>query len=136
MESAMATQATAFQNRTMEFALRIIRLVRALPPSTEARVIGHQLLRAGTSVAANYRAVCRARSRPEFLAKLGIVEEEADETVFWLEMITRSKLIPSERVSALLDEARQITAIVVASRRTVKRNNRKLAIANCKLKGK
>jgi len=136
LEATVETKATVLQKRLMQFALRIIKLVRALPPSTEGRVIGHQLLRSGSSVAANYRAACRARSRPEFLAKLGIVEEEADETVFWLEMIAQSKLIPAQRLGALLDEARQITAIVVASRRTVKRNNRKLTIGNCKLKGK
>jgi four helix bundle protein len=72
------------RERTKSFALRVIRLYRALPKSTEAQVIGKQLLRCGTSVAANYRAVCRARSRPEFVARLGIVVEEADETMFWL----------------------------------------------------
>jgi len=132
----MQTQTKALQNRTMQFALRILKLFRALPPSAESRVVGTQLLRSGTSVAANYRAACRARSRAEFLSKLGIVEEEADETTFWLELIAHSHLIREELLRSLLDESRQITAILVASRRTVRKNNRKLKIANCKLKGK
>src|SRR5215472_2805727 len=114
----METQAVALQNRMMCFALSTIKAVRALPRSTESRVIGDQLLRAATSVAANYRATCHKRSRPEFLAKLGIVEEEVDETVFWTEMIIQSDLIPGKRLRALLDEARQLTAIVVSTRRT------------------
>jgi len=81
-------------DRTKQFALRIVRLFRALPKSDEARVLGRQLLRSGTSVGANYRAVCRARTRAEFVAKLGIVLEEADETCFWLELLADALIVP------------------------------------------
>lgn len=109
-----------FQQRTKTLALRVVRLVRALPKSQESRVFGQQLLRSATSVAANYRASCRARSRSEFLAKLGIVEEEADETCFWLEMIIETELLAEERVKPLLDEANEVVAMVVASRKTLR----------------
>lgn len=78
--------------RTKKFALRVMRLVAALPKTVEGRAIGNQLIRSGTSVGANYRAACRARSKAEFIAKLGIVEEEADESGFWMELIQKSKL--------------------------------------------
>ena len=81
------------RERTKSFALRVIRLYRALPKSAEAQVIGKQLLRCGTAVAANYRAVCRSRSRPEFIARLGIVVEEADETMFWLGMLADADIV-------------------------------------------
>jgi four helix bundle protein len=129
-DKAVKTQAKVLQERTMQFALRVTAAVRSLPPSAEARVTSSQLLRSATSVAANYRAACRGRSRPEFLAKLGIVEQEADETIFWLEMIIQAKLLAESRLANLLKEAREITAIMVASKRTVKRNNRKLKIGN------
>ena len=99
--------------RTKEFALRIIRLVGALPRNVEGRAISSQLVRCGTSVAANYRAACRARSRTEFIAKLGIVLEEADETQLWLELIIDSKLLSAKRVQPLLDEAGELVAIFV-----------------------
>jgi four helix bundle protein len=86
--------AVQLKNRTKAFALRIMKLVRALPMSSEGKVVGLQLLRCGTGVAANYRAVCRARSRAEFLSKLGVVIEEADESAFWLEMICEAGLLP------------------------------------------
>ncbi len=130
----MATKAEELQRRTTSYALRILKLFRSLPNCPEARIIGQQLLRSGTSVAANYRAACRARSRAEFLSKLGVVEEEADESVFWLEFLTDANLVRRERLRDLVSEARQITAIFVASRRTVKRNNRQLAIGNRKSK--
>jgi four helix bundle protein len=112
------------------FALRILKLFRALPNCPEARVIGNQLLRSGTSVAANYRAACRARSRREFVFKLGIVEEEADETVFWLEFLSDTGLVAPGRLVNLISEGKELTAIFVASRRTAKKNNRQLAIGN------
>src|SRR5438067_10036277 len=90
--------------RTKKFALRIIRLFRSLPRATEAQILGRQVLRSGTSVAANYRAVCRARSRPEFISKIGTVVEEADETVFWLELLVDAKIVPDGRLQPLLVE--------------------------------
>jgi four helix bundle protein len=130
----MGERAVELQKRTTSFALRILRLFRSLPNCPEARIIGHQLLRSGTSVAANYRAACRARSRPDFLHKLGIVEEESDESVFWLEFLADAGLVHRERLDPLINEARQLTAIFVSSRRTAKENNRQLAIENRKSK--
>jgi len=106
--------------RTKTFALRIIRLYRSLPYKTDAQVLGKQLLRCGTSVAANYRAVCRARSKAEFVAKLGVVLEEADEAVLWLELITESGILPGSKTEALAREANELTAIFSASQRTAK----------------
>lgn len=103
--------------RTKQFALRILKLVRALPKTVDGRVIGKQLVRAGTLVGANYRAACRGRSKAEFIAKLGIVEEEADECAFWLEIIIEGGLLKAARVGNLLQEANEITAIMVASRK-------------------
>jgi four helix bundle protein len=106
--------------RTKQFALRILRLYRSLPAKEEARILGRQLLRSGTSVGANYRAACRARSRAEFIAKLGIVLEEADETIFWLELLLEGGIIKHEKLDALLKEADELTAIFVASICTAK----------------
>ena len=106
------------KQRTKTFALRVIKLVDSLPNRLTARRIGDQLVRAGTSVAANYRAACRGRSKADFLSKLGIVEEEADESAFWMEILTEAGLMPAKRVAKLLEEANQLTAIVVASRKT------------------
>ena len=128
----MGCKAEVLQKRATNYALRILKLFRSLPNCVEARIIGQQLLRSGTSVAANYRAACRARSRADFLYKLGIVEEEADESVFWLEFLADAGLVRQERLRDLISEARQITAIFVASRSTVKKNNRQLAIGNRK----
>src|SRR5574341_255353 len=86
-----------FRNRTKQFAIRLVRLFRSLPKTDEARTIGRQLLRSGTSVAANYRAVCRARSKAEFIAKIGIVVEEADETVFWLELLIDTGIVREKK---------------------------------------
>ncbi|SPF36123.1 conserved hypothetical protein [Candidatus Sulfotelmatobacter kueseliae] len=126
------------KERTKKFALRIIRVVRSLPPGLEGRMIGKQLLRSGTSVAANYRAVCRARSRPEFLAKLAIVIEKADETAFWLELLTDAGLIAEAKLKDLQSEANQLVAIFNASRTTAKKgvhstiNNQKSTIPDKK----
>ena len=106
--------------RTKVFALRVIRAYRALPSSDEARVIGRQLLRSATSVGANYRAACRARSRAEFIAKLGIVLEEADEAVYWLELLLETGILDHTRLDPLLREANELTSIVVSSLRTAK----------------
>ncbi len=104
--------------RTKQFALRVMKLVAALPRTTVGRAIGGQLVRCGTSVGANYRAACRSRSKAEFSAKLGTVEEEADETCFWLEVIVEGALLPAKRVAALLDEANALTAIFTSAVKT------------------
>ncbi|MGD0568715.1 MAG: four helix bundle protein [Candidatus Sulfotelmatobacter sp.] len=132
----MAEKTEELRKRTMQFALRVVRLFQSLPGSAEARVLGQQLLRSGTSVAANYRAVCKARSRPDFISKLGIVEEEIDESVFWLEFLVESQMMPRKRLSDLIDEAKQLTAIFGASRRTAKQNNRQSEIGNRKSRGR
>ena len=112
------------RQRTKAFALAIVRLVDALPRGRAADVIGRQLLRAGTSVAANYRSARRARSRKEFLAKMGIVEEESDESSFWLELLFEAGLVTSGRVSELRDEAEQLVAITIASIHTAREGSR------------
>lgn len=104
--------------RTKAFALRIIKLTNALPNTSVGKTLGNQLLRSGTSVGANYRAACRGRSKAEFAAKLGIVIEEADECCYWMELIIEAGLLEKSLVDSLLDEANQITAIMVASRKT------------------
>jgi four helix bundle protein len=109
------------KRRTKQFALRILKLVSALPRSIEGRAIGDQLVRSGTSVGANYRAACRGRSKAEFISKLGTVEEEADESAFWLELIIEGGLLKPERVEGLLREANEIVAIMVASRKSATR---------------
>ena len=114
------------KNRTRAFALAVICLVDDLPRGRSADVIGGQLLRAGTSVGANYRAACRARSRKEFVAKLGIVEEEADEAQFWLDIVAERRLCSADRVSSLQHEARQLVAIAVSSIRTARRTPRSI----------
>jgi len=108
------------KDRTRAFALAVVGLVEDLPRGRSADAIGNQLLRCGTSVGANYRAACRARSRKEFLAKLGIVEEEADEAQFWLDLVISRGLADTDRVVCLREEARQLVAIVVSSIRTAR----------------
>lgn len=110
------------KQRTKQFALRVIKLVEALPKTTTGRAVGNQLVRAGTSTAANYRAVCRARSKADFISKLGVVIEETDESAFWLEIIIDSRLLKKELVEPLLKEANELVAIFVASKRTSSRN--------------
>ena len=104
--------------RTKQFALRVMKLVEALPRNVQGRTIASQLMRSGTSVAANYRAACRARSKPEFMAKLGTVEEEADESGFWLELIIESGLLIEKNVRPLLIEAGELVAITASSKKT------------------
>ena len=108
--------------RTKNFALRVIKLVNALPNNSTGRAIGNQLIRSGTSVAANYRAACRGRSKAEFIAKLGTVEEEADESCLWLELIIESDLMEEKLVISLLKEANELTAIFAKSRISAKSN--------------
>ena len=110
------------QRRTKEFALRILKLIDALPRTVAGRAISNQLVRSAMSVGANYRAACRARSRIEFAAKLGTVLEEADESLYWLEIIRDAKLIPETKLSLLLREADELTAIVAAGRKSAKKN--------------
>jgi four helix bundle protein len=117
---AVSSQPEQLRDRTKTFALRVIRLYRSLPYKTDAQVLGKQLLRSGTSVAANYRAVCRARSKAEFVAKIGVVVEEADEAVLWLELMTESEIVPLAKTEALLKEANELTAIFAASQRTAR----------------
>ena len=108
------------KNRTKEFAKDIIRLCRNLPNNREGRLIGNQMFRSGTSVAANYRAACRGRSKAEFVSKLAIVEEESDETLFWLELINEMEISKESLVDKLIKESNEILAIMVASIKTVK----------------
>jgi len=106
--------------RTKRFALDVVGLFRLMPKTDEARIIGKQLLRAGTSVAANYRAACRARSRAEFIAKIGTVIEKSDEPVFWLELLRESGIVTKNHTESLLAEANELLAIFAASSKTAK----------------
>lgn len=128
------------KKRTKRFALRILKLVAALPRTIAGRTIGNQLARSGTSVPANYRAACRARSKAEFISKLGIVEEEADESAFWLEMIIEGELLKKQRVESLWNQANELVAIMTSSRKSASRalltisSGRRAPIANQKSK--
>jgi four helix bundle protein len=106
------------KNRTKQFALRILKMADALPTTRSGNAIANQIVRSSTSVAANYRALCRAKSRADFINKTSIVEEEADESGFWLELIVDAGLMTANRIKPLLDEASEITAMLVASRKT------------------
>jgi len=117
------SQAEQLRERTKQFAIRVVRLFRSLPKTDEAKVIGKQALRSGTSVAANYRAVCRARSKAEFVARIGVVVEEADETVFWLELLVETGIVSQARMNGLLSEANELLAIFAASQRTSRSAN-------------
>lgn len=110
--------------RTKAFALRIIRLAESLPKSRTAEILGRQVLRSGTSVGANYRAARRAKSRADFINKLGTVEEESDETEYWLELLVDSGAVPAARLAPLIRECNELTAIIVATVRTSKRNRK------------
>jgi four helix bundle protein len=114
------------KSRTKKFALLIIRLVSELPNTKVGNTIGNQLIRAGTSVAANYRASCRARSIADFISKITVVEEECDESLFWLELIDESKLLRKELFLDILSEANELTAIFTAAGKTAKKNNSKM----------
>ena len=106
--------------RTKQFGLRVMNLVDVLPGTTTGRALGRQLVRSGTSVGANYRAACRGRSKAEFIAKIGIVVEEADESAFWLELIMDSCILKPELVSPLHHEAEELTAIFTATARSAR----------------
>ena len=123
MEDALMTP-DAMKARTKAFSLRVIRLVEALPKTRTADVLGRQLLRSATSVGANYRSACRARSTAEFISKLGIVEEEADESGYWLELLSDAGVVKPARLEPLTKECDEVLAIVVAAIRTAKRNRR------------
>ena len=112
------------KNRTKKFALRVLNLADNLPRSVKGRVLSDQIARAGTSAAANYRAACKARSRAEFVAKIGVAEEEADEVQFWLELICEDNLVPVHRLNDLQHEARELTAIFAASRKSASRGGK------------
>ena len=119
-------------DRTKKFALRVFKLVGALPRTIQGKAVAAQLIRSGTSVAANYRAACRARSKPEFIAKLGVVEEEADESAFWLGSIIETDLLSAGKVKPLLTEAGEIVAIMASSKKTASRLLLRSQIANRK----
>ena len=120
------------KNRTKTFALRIIKLYRSLPKGKDAEVIGYQMLRAGTSVGANYRAACRARSQADFVSKITIVEEESDESAYWIELLVESGIIKKDLLNELLKEANELTAIFTSSGNTAKskRDNPQFKIRN------
>jgi len=109
-----------FKKRTKKFALWIIKFYQTLPKTGEAKIIGGQLLRAGTSVASNYRAACRARSGKEFFAKICIVIEESDESQFWLELLRDSKIVINAEINLLITEAEEILKIMVSTRQKLK----------------
>ena len=109
------------KQRTKAFALRVIKLTSTLSKDFVGRRLGDQLLRSGTSVAANYRAACRARSNADFVSKLAVAEEEADESGLWMELLVEAGIVPERRLQKLVDEANQLTAIIVASRKTAKK---------------
>ena len=109
-----------FKDRTKQLALRVIRLVEALPKTPTAAVLGKQLLRSATSIGANYRAACRGKSRADVIAKLAIVEEEADETLYWMELLIDAGIVPAARLADLMEETNQIIAMTVASIKTLR----------------
>jgi four helix bundle protein len=112
------------KERTKSFALKVIKAVEMLPKGKTADILGKQLLKAGTSVGANYRAACRAKSTADFISKMGIVEEEADETIYWMELLIESGLVRKDDLIFLLDEANQILAITVSSIKTAKKGKK------------
>jgi four helix bundle protein len=117
-ESEKLARTADLKARTKPFTLRVMKLVDALPRIIQGRTTANQIIRSATSVAASYRAACRARSRAEFVAKIGVVEEEADESCFWLELIIDSGLLTEERIRPLLSEAGELVAIMPASRKS------------------
>lgn len=120
-----------FKRRTKELALRTIRLIESLPPSVTVNILGKQLLRSSTSVGANYRAACRSKSIPDMINKLRIVEEEADESMYWLELIGESNTVSKDRLSGLITEYNEIVAMVVSSQKTLQnRSDAKSKIQN------
>ena len=121
MSNGKAITPEIMKDRTKKFAKRIIFLCRKLPKNREGFLIGNQIFGSGTSVASNYRAACRGRSKAEFIAKMGIVEEEADETLFWLEIIEEVEIFDSDLISPLKRECHEILSIVVSSINTARK---------------
>jgi four helix bundle protein len=111
-----------FKDRTKAIAVRVIALVESLPRTRSASVIGNQLIRSGTAIGANYRAACRGISRRDLIAKLGDVEEEADETLYWMELLIATKVTSAKKLESLMDEVSQVLAMVVSSIRTARKN--------------
>jgi four helix bundle protein len=131
VEGRKAMDEAEFKRRTKELALRTIRLIESLPPSVTANILGKQLLRSSTSVGANYRAACRSKSIPDMINKLRIVEEEADESMYWLELIGESNTVSKDRLSGLITEYNEIVAMVVSSQKTLQnRSDAKSKIQN------
>lgn len=116
----MPSQPEELRERTKQFSVRIVKMFRSLPRTEEARVLGKQVLRSGTSVAANYRAVCRSRSRADFISKLAVVTEEIDETVFWLELLVDTGIVPKAKMMNLLAEASELVKIFGSSVHTAR----------------
>jgi len=110
------------KERTKKFALKVIKVVEMLPRGRIADILGRQLLRSGTSVGANYRSACRARSTADFISKMGVVEEEADETIYWMELLIEAGLVRKDDLISLLDEANQILAITISSIKTARKS--------------
>ena len=122
MGSSERVDEAEFKRKTFSLGLACIRLVRSMKRDMVGEVIGRQIVRCGTSVGANYRAACRAKSRPDMIAKLGIVEEEGDEVLYWLEMLVASETVESADVRAIMAEAESILRLTVASLRTLRSN--------------
>jgi four helix bundle protein len=120
----MGMEKSDLKERTKSFALKVIKVVEMLPKGRTADILGRQLLNAGTSVGANYRSACRAKSTADFISKMGIVEEEADETVYWMELLVEAGLVSKDDLISLLDEADQILAITVSSIKTARKGKK------------
>jgi four helix bundle protein len=120
----MGMEKNDLKERTKSFALKVIKVVEMLPKGRTADILGRQLLSAGTSVGANYRSACRAKSTADFISKMGIVEEEADETVYWMDLLVEAGLVPKDDLISLLDEADQILAITVSSIKTARKGKK------------
>ena len=114
------------KNQTKTYANRVVKLCSALPENWIARTLGKQLLRSGTSVGANYRSVCRAKSNPDFINKLRIVEEECDESLFWMELLVDNNLVKTGRLNELMKEANELLSIVVSSAKTARTSNERV----------
>ena len=126
MERAFKVKQKDMKRRTQQFALRVIRLVESLPRGRTAEVIGRQMLRSGTSLGANYRAACRAKSTRDFISKMGTVEEEADEVLYWMDLLSEAGIVKSEKLTPLRKEADELLAIMVASIKTAKRRSKNI----------
>jgi len=128
----MVMTESEFKERTKGIALRIIKVVQSLPKNWIAETIGKQLLRSGTSIGANYRAACRAKSTADIISKLAIVEEEADESMFWIDLLIESEIVPQTKLEKLYNDINEIVAMTVSSIRTLKSKNPKSKIPDPK----